>query len=77
MFSMSSTTVRLLAGTTLVAATVLSVGAPALAGSPTTHRIHRTHRPAPAATSVAIGTAIAYVRGPDGNPVATAPSALP
>lgn len=68
--------VRLLAGSALVALSVLAVGAPAAAATPSWHRHHAVHRVAPGMGSVRIGTAIAYVRGPDGTPVAVPPTSL-
>lgn len=68
--------VRLLAGSALVGLSVLAVGAPAAAATPSWHRHHAVHRVAPGSTSVSIGTAVAYVHGPDGSPVAVPPTSL-
>lgn len=84
MFSTTtSTTTRLLAGAALTGVIALSLGVSAAAATPSAHRHHVPQhvlhhaviRTAP--SSVSIGTALAWVRGPNGTPIAVSPTTLP
>jgi glycerol dehydrogenase-like iron-containing ADH family enzyme len=72
-------TARLLAGATLLGAVVVSVAGPASAASPSAHRLHHVRSFAAVTTTprgVTLGSAVAYVKSPNGTVHAVTPTSL-